>query len=318
MSFRKTSLNSDLRHLRPVRALAAVLVMACAAAPVWAAPRDRTPPTTPTNLRATAVTPSSVALAWNASSDNSGTFNYYVQCSNGVTAYVPQFYTSYNFVSNLTPGQSYSFFVYAVDGARNRSGNSNTLTVTLPLTTDPPSTPALSATSVGPRHISLSWTASIGDAVRYWVYDNGVQVMQWGQDTSYVAFVAPETTHSFMVRGRDRYGNWSAFSNTVTVTTPPTDPNDHTPPTTPAGVTEMHFGDAEVWVSWSESTDNVTPQDWIYYFVYMNGELSDVQVGTGERSINYGKFGEWNTIEVIAADEAGNRSAPATLTFFLG
>jgi hypothetical protein len=40
-------------------------------------------------------------------------------------------------------------------------------------------------------------------------------------------------------------------------------------------------------------------------------------VGTGARSIKHGNFGEFNTVEVIAVDEAGNESAPATLTFFL-
>jgi hypothetical protein len=57
--------------------------------------------------------------------------------------------------------------------------------------------------------------------------------------------------------------------------------------------------------------------DSIRYDGFVNGELSDVQVGTGARSINYGNFRETNTVEVIAVDEAGNKSAPATLTFLL-
>ena len=38
------------------------------------AARDRTPPTTPTALRVTATTPTSISLSWNASFDK-GTFN---------------------------------------------------------------------------------------------------------------------------------------------------------------------------------------------------------------------------------------------------
>ena len=51
--------------------------------------------------------------------------------------------------------------------------------------------------------------------------------------------------------------------------------------------------------------------------VYVNGVLSDVQFGTGANSINYGNFGQSNSVDVIAVDEAGNASAPATLTFQL-
>ena len=40
--------------------------------------RDRTPPTTPTNLVVTATTTTSVSLSWGPSTDNSGKFNYYI------------------------------------------------------------------------------------------------------------------------------------------------------------------------------------------------------------------------------------------------
>jgi len=40
---------------------------------------DTTPPTKPGNLRATAKTLTSVSMAWNASTDNSGNFSYRVR-----------------------------------------------------------------------------------------------------------------------------------------------------------------------------------------------------------------------------------------------
>jgi hypothetical protein len=49
-----------------------------------AARRDRTPPTTPANFRVTEVSPTSVSIAWNPSSDNSGSF-FYVLSTNTVT-----------------------------------------------------------------------------------------------------------------------------------------------------------------------------------------------------------------------------------------
>lgn len=54
------------------------------------AARDRTPPTRPTNLRVTSITSYRVSLAWNPSSDNSGTFSYRVVISDGSTYTVPQ------------------------------------------------------------------------------------------------------------------------------------------------------------------------------------------------------------------------------------
>lgn len=318
MSRRNFLRSRGLRGGLAWRAVAILVMLGGGGAEVWAAPRDRVPPTTPTNLRVTGVTATSVTLSWNASSDDSGSFNYYLVSSAGVTAYVPQSYTSYTFVSGHTAGETYTFHVYAQDAARNRSANSNTATATLPLLTDPPTTPVLLMPDVTSRRIALSWTPSQGDAVRYWLYDNGVQILQWHQTTSFTLWLQePGSTHTFTVRGRDTRGNWSEFSEPLTVKTAPIDPNDYKPPSTPMDLSESHFGDGEVWLSWTQSTDNVTPQRAIIYEVYMNGELSDMQFGSGARSINYGNFGEWNTVEVIAIDEAGNRSAAGTLTFFL-
>ena len=62
------------------RALAGLLVLAAFALVTTSAPAaaDLTPPTKPGNLRVTAKTMTSVSLAWNASTDNSGNFTYRV------------------------------------------------------------------------------------------------------------------------------------------------------------------------------------------------------------------------------------------------
>jgi hypothetical protein len=54
-------------------AVAVVLLSFAVLAPAAsAAARDRTPPSTPTNLRVVSVTEDSITIAWNASTDNSG------------------------------------------------------------------------------------------------------------------------------------------------------------------------------------------------------------------------------------------------------
>ena len=61
--------------------LVGMLVLATTVgAPSAGAVRDRTPPTTPSNLRITSSTDTSVSLAWNASTGtNTGNFWYCVQ-----------------------------------------------------------------------------------------------------------------------------------------------------------------------------------------------------------------------------------------------
>jgi hypothetical protein len=180
----------------------------------------------------------------------------------------------------------------------------------------PPTTPVLSVTDVGPTHISLAWTASTdnGPIVRYWLYKNGVAIIQAGQTRSATLwFLEPGTTLTFTVQARDGSANWSSHSNAVTVTTPPSNPNDTTPPTTPTNLRVDHYaGEAEFNLFWTQSTDNLDPRSVIEYHIYVNGVLSDLMVGSGGRSINY-LTAENNTVSVIAVDTAGNESAPATI-----
>jgi len=75
----------------------------------------------------------------------------------------------------------------------------------------------------------------------------------------------------------------------------------------------MSFPDGETWLFWGQSTDDLTPQPLIEYDIYLNGVLDHVVVGTGA-TILYGTPGALNTFQVIAVDEAGNQSVPATWT----
>lgn len=280
-----------------------------------AASRDRTPPIAPSNLRVTGKTTSSVSLAWNPSSDNSGNFSYRMRHAGGYEATAPQTQTSLTWTSNLYAGQTYSFYVYAVDNAGNKSKNSNTVTVTLPRDTMPPSTPAISVTDVGPTHISLAWASTGGGpTLRYWVFLDGSLDRQPTPDTSGTFYLLePETTYTFTVQAKDG-ANWSPQSDPLAVTTEPSNPNDTTPPTMPANLRQDHWaGDPEVYLSWDQSTDDLDPQWIIRYDVYVNGVLDDVRVGSGRTSV-YVVQGV-NTITLVAVDTAGNESTEATITF---
>ena len=129
-----------------------------------------------------------------------------------------------------------------------------------------------------------------------------------------VLLLKPETSYTFTVTARDFGGNVSPLSDPLVVTTEPGDPNDVTPPTTPTGLYEIHWGDNEMEVNWTQSTDSVTEQRFIQYNVYVDGVLEDITVGSS-RSIAYAP-GTSNIvhISVEAIDEAGNVSARASIT----
>lgn len=307
------------RTIGSIRVLAALLGLLTSATALGRPPGDHIPPTTPTNLQVTAASPTSVSFSWGPSSDNSGAFFYVLYKNNAVVANASMSATTMT-LTGLNSSTTYTFKIRARDLSMNWSGYSNQVTATTLPANTPPTPPVLSVPSVGPSHISLSWTAPANGApdFRYWIYRDGIEIMTW-YPTNSITFYgeAPGTTHTYAVKVRTGTGLFSTHSNAVTVTTAQPDPNDHTPPSSPTNLNEMHFGDGEFWLSWTESTDNVTPQDFIRYDVYVNGVLSDIQFGSGANSINYGNFGQFNTIEVIGVDEAGNESEPATLVFFL-
>ncbi|MET7283220.1 glycoside hydrolase family 9 protein [Kribbella sp. NPDC005582] len=87
---------------------------------------DSVPPSTPTQLTASAVTGSSVVLSWTASTDNVGVAGYDVL--NGTTVAGSTATTSLQ-VTGLTPDTSYTFAVRAKDASGNVSGGSSPVTV---------------------------------------------------------------------------------------------------------------------------------------------------------------------------------------------
>jgi hypothetical protein len=150
-------MNKNIPFWRAVRiaAILAVLVSLFGTSSASAvAARDRKPPTKPANLRAMSLTSYNVTLAWDPSTDNSGTFTYRLFVSWGSTTTLPQTQTTYR-VLGLVPNNTYSFYVYAVDGSGNISQRSNTVTVTTPPDTTPPTAPVVSLVAVNPTEVSL-------------------------------------------------------------------------------------------------------------------------------------------------------------------
>src|SRR5687768_8993362 len=298
------------------RAATAFIVLAILLSPSPAlAAKDRTPPTTPTNLHVTATTANSVTLAWDASTDNSGSLSYRVHLVSPSMDKVAN-QTSLTWTS-LSPTTTYSFYVYAVDKAGNRSTNSNTVTVTTQAPDTAPTTPKhVHTTAVRKSTAKLTWNPSTDNSgsVTYRVQMTSPLslAMVTSQTSITWTSLSPNTTYSFYVYAFDGSGNRSANSNTLTVTTLA----DTTPPTSPE-LSGSVLGPSQVSLTWTAATDE--NQWWsLPYQVFVNGSPAAHVNWDAERTVHIRHLTPATTyvFTVQAYDTSNNRatSNPVTLT----
>ena len=266
----------------------------------------------------TGTTPYSVKLAWNPSSDNSGSFTYTICCAYSNLAAVPQSATTFTFTAGLEPGRSFTFRISAKDAAGNTSGYSNAVTVRMPADTIPPSKPTVTLTDVGPTQASLSLQSSEnGPNIWFTVFKDGNPV-QGGVTTPSVTIplLTPATTYAFTVQARDFGGNLSPLSDPLLVTTAPRNSADTAPPTTPENFSQQNWG-CETELTWTASTDDFDGPQQVEYRIFVN-DVYDHSLTLGRtRTIVYGTLDGENTFGIVAVDSAGNESQPAEVTAVL-
>jgi chitodextrinase len=296
-------------------AAAFVCSLLLVAAPASAA-RDRTAPTTPGNLRITATTPTSVSLAWNASTDRTSSFWYCVRLNGDGCVRVDPPRTTLTYPVKI-PSTTFSFSVYAIDPSGNRSGNSNSVSFTTPADTTPPSpAPVLSATNLTPTGVVLSWPPPSDDFSQVYstLFVDG-EVFGYadslGPPTQTLLGLTPETSYTFQVSLRDRAGN-SVTGPPLVVTTPAA--NDAQAPTAPTNLRADTPDGLDLELFWTASIDNVDPQTAIRYDIFVDGVRRATSLRN--RTTLSCESADPVSIFVTAVDTSGNESGASNTVIF--
>ena len=229
--------------------------------PAAASAADRTKPTTPGSLRVTATSTTSVSLAWNASTDNSGSVTYRVREAGGTTRTSSQ--TSFAW-TGLSPNRTYRFTVSASDPSGNRSSESNQVTATTPASV-PPATPAnLRLAGATVNTLTLAWDPVAG-ATRYELHSPVAGTYSGTATSNTFHWLQPDTGYTFTVRAFNAAGTPSATSAPLTVRTL----RDTTAPSVPV-VSGFAYSPSEVQLNWPASTDN---SNYVSYNVDLDGRF---------------------------------------------
>lgn len=271
---------------------------------------DTQAPSVPAGFSYSALTSTSLTLAWTASTDNVGVANYQVFRNGtqiGTTA-------ATNFaVSGLTAGTAYSFTVKATDAVGNVSAASAALAVTTPPVVNNTATvyykPAATWATVNIHYAPNggSWTAVPGVAM------NAACTGWYAKTLALGAATGAQVTFNngsgvWDSRNGANYPIGTGLSSIQNGTISTTDPclnDDSTAPSIPAGLAANGVTASSATLSWTASTDNVGAAG---YRIYRNGN----QIGS-TAGLNYTDSGLAASTSyaytVRAYDAAGNVSA---------
>jgi chitodextrinase len=276
---------------------------------------DHTAPSVPSNLHTVTTTDSTIALAWDPSTDDVAVRNYAVYRDGNLMTHVPAATPSFT-DTGVWPHSTHTYYVTAIDTSGNASAGTALLTAFTLNDLTAPSTPTGLTAHINPSPVSvaLAWNASTDDVhvdhYDVWRAINGSLInIGSSPTTSYTDTTVPADARcSYFVEAVDEFANQSGSSSTVLVVT------DVTPPTTPEGLHVTAVAATSVSLAWTASTDNFSVSS---YDVFRNGtRLTTVASASGtvywDGSVSPATMYSYY---VVAHDPSGNFSAPsATVT----
>ncbi|MEO7364551.1 MAG: fibronectin type III domain-containing protein [Candidatus Saccharimonadales bacterium] len=264
---------------------------------------DVTPPSAPTNLRATTVLDTSISFAWDASTDDVAVTGYKLYRDGALIGTTTV--TSYT-DTGLQPVTQYSYTIKAYDAANNVSLASAALVVTTAYDTTAPTVPTnLRTTAITDTTISLAWDLA-SDNVAVTGYDlyRGGSLITTTTGTSFTdSGLATDTAYSYRIRAHDASSNNSAQSSPLATATIP----DTVAPATPANLVSASQTTTSVSLSWDAATDDASPANQIVYKLYRDGVLVITQPGLShvDSGLHYGRAYSYS---VTSVDASGNES----------
>ncbi|HEX2784516.1 MAG TPA: DUF4038 domain-containing protein [Ilumatobacteraceae bacterium] len=269
-----------------------------------AAAADTTAPTAPTNLTATAVSPTQINLAWTASADDAGVVGYQIYRDGTQVATTSA--TSYQ-STGLSAGTTYSYQVAAYDAAGNVSARSNSAgatTTASPDTTAPAVPTGLTATAASTSQINLSWSASTDNVgvTGYKVFRGGTQIATSTTTSFQDTGLTSGTAYSYTIAASDAAGNNSAQSTSATGST--NGVPDTSAPTVPTGLQATAASSTTIQLTWTASTDNSGVTG---YKIYRGGVQVSTVTNTGYSNTGLTPATAYS-YAVSAYDAAGNTS----------
>jgi endoglucanase len=309
-SFASTGLSGSTTYYYLVQAVDAAgssSSSAQASATTQTAP-DTQAPSAPSALTTGAITSTTVALTWTASTDNVGVISYTIFAgSTPIGASSSAAAT----VANLTPGTTYTFTVKARDVAGNVSVASNAVVVTTITETpggEPPSPPTNLVWAASGMTVTLSWQPATDDVgvVAYDLYYGSFYLGSFGETTLALIGFKSGTPYVFTVKARDAAGNVSVASNQATVLLGVI--QDTTPPSAPTRLAAGAVGATSVTLTWAASTDDVGV---VVYQVSQGGAVVRT-VTSPSATVSGLSAGTSYTFSVTALDAAGNVSAASS------
>jgi hypothetical protein len=280
--------------------VAAAAVMAVAAPSAQAA--DTRPPTPPANVRFGEVTPTTVQLLFDESTDDVGVNGYFVRGGPSIEIGSP----GYAFIEQLEPGETYTFTVSAFDAARNESAPSAPVTVTLP-EWQPPTNVRVTGQSRGT--VSLAWQppANMPQAERYYVFvDGSLELITWATDATVQHLSVG--SHGITVRASDWQEKLTPGSAPAAVTVDAA--ADRTPPTAPSSVRSVFDLDTCLYsVSWAASSDDVDDASALVYDLFARDSITGALYvwRYSMQGTSVSRF-EQDVAGVRAVDRSGNAS----------
>ncbi|GEM_PF-1281100 len=205
---------------------------------------DITPPTTPSNIKVTNATETSISLTWDQSKDTEGSVTYDIY--KGGNVLIQSTTSAKAIITDLIPNNSYLFTIKARDEAGNIATSFPVLCETVD--TLPPSAPTnFKISNITEKSAELSWNPSSDnrEVVSYSIDYGDNTFPSTTTKTSFIINLSPNNTYNLSVKAVDGYGNLSEKSNTVSFTTAPNPPEyckSVTSGTNLGGIGQVRFG----------------------------------------------------------------------------